>query len=180
MIFIYHLVTTIFCLLFLSTALVKTFNFNKHFILIGNYHLLRPSLIYPFLILVIIIELYSSYFFMISELSLMNIMIVITLLLIYTFAILVNLIKGNKNINCGCGGVLENDSLNYGIVIRNITLIIIIVTAFLIQKNMDVNQSIFIRVWMFLFSGGLLLIVSIMKEYKNYRLILRFIKKIPE
>ncbi|MBJ6950286.1 hypothetical protein JG666_23760, partial [Vibrio cholerae] len=44
----------------------------------------------------------------------------VLLLLVYSVAISINLLRGRKEISCGCGGVLGNHKLSWMLVVRNL------------------------------------------------------------
>ncbi|MGO4119283.1 MauE/DoxX family redox-associated membrane protein, partial [Rhizobium ruizarguesonis] len=47
-----------------------------------------------------------------------------TLLVVYSVAITINLVRGRNEISCGCGGVLGTHNLSWKLVIRNIFLLL--------------------------------------------------------
>lgn len=52
--------------------------------------------------------------------------VALSVLLLATGAVIVNLVRGRRDIDCGCGG-LSNQQLSWGLVLRNVLLILAVV-----------------------------------------------------
>lgn len=122
-------------MLFLLTASDKILHFQKHIEGIKNYNLLNKKFIVPFLLATIITEFYISLTFLFYKVSLFNASLVISIIIIYSLGVIINLIRGNNNIPCSCGTILENDQLNSGIIIRNIVLIGIVIYVYFFREQ---------------------------------------------
>lgn len=175
---IFLIFTSIFFILFLTTAVDKVIHFNKHLSYLSSYRIIPSPFIRPLLLLFIFTELFLSYSFLSINITFICLFVALGLLFTYTLAIVINLIRGNTNINCGCGSILENDRLSYGLVFRNILLILIVIVIFLIKFNIDINFDLFIRIWVIMFSCGIFMIISAIKEYNNQLYVLKFIEKL--
>ncbi|WP_374017893.1 MauE/DoxX family redox-associated membrane protein [Paenibacillus thiaminolyticus] len=108
--------------LFLSTFLHKTLNYREHIRTMNAYHLVPARFIVPSFILFAAAELAIGLSLLLSGITLYHVVSIGSLLSIYTFAIGFNLMRGHRHINCGCGGILENEQLSWGLVLRNLLL----------------------------------------------------------
>lgn len=108
--------------LFLSTFLHKTLNYREHIRIMNAYHLVPARLIVPSFILFAAAELAIGLTLLLSGITLYHVVSIGSLLSIYTFAIGFNLMRGHRHIHCGCGGILENEQLSWGLVLRNLLL----------------------------------------------------------
>lgn len=108
-------------LVFISTFLSKIFKPIPHLALIKEYKVLHTALIKPFFYIITICEiLVSAALF--CGFTLTGSSLAILLLLTYSVAISINLLKDNK-LNCGCGGFLGDHKLSWILVLRNIIFI---------------------------------------------------------
>lgn len=109
-----------FATLFFSTSVNKIRNIESHFILIKNYMIIPKKLIPFFLYLEITLEIIVGITLMLGVYQELGIFIMICLLIVYSIAISVNLVKGNKEISCGCGGLIGDHKLSWKLVFRNL------------------------------------------------------------
>ncbi|MCU4716266.1 hypothetical protein OCE25_28970 [Bacillus cereus] len=113
-------------IIFLSSSLDKILNWKKHFFTAEKYKIISGIPLTIILITLVIMELIIAIIFLVqTNISLLLILLFNFLLCFYSLLILYSLLKGNSNISCGCGGLLESDKLHLGIIIRNIFIIII-------------------------------------------------------
>ncbi|WII36989.1 MauE/DoxX family redox-associated membrane protein [Paenibacillus thiaminolyticus] len=108
--------------LFLSTFLHKTLTCREHIRIMNAYRLVPARLIVPSFILFAAAELAIGLSLLLSGITLYHVVSIGSLLSIYTFAIGFNLMRGHRHIDCGCGGILENEQLSWGLVLRNLLL----------------------------------------------------------
>ncbi|MED1436324.1 MULTISPECIES: MauE/DoxX family redox-associated membrane protein [Bacillus cereus group] len=128
--------------IFISTIYSKVVQREKHIEVIRNYKIVVDKWIIPFFYLnisleiIIVVGLATKLFVILS--------IVISLLLInmYTIAIIINLLRGRKNITCGCGGIVGDSSLSVLLVLRNGILLMLCGLALYINMNNSINYSI--------------------------------------
>ncbi|OUA87631.1 MauE/DoxX family redox-associated membrane protein [Bacillus thuringiensis] len=113
-------------IIFLSSSLDKILNWKKHFFTAEKYKIVTGMSLTIILITLVIMELIIGIILLIqTNISLILILLFNFLLCCYSLVVLYSLLKGNSNISCGCGGLLESDKLHLGIIIRNIVIIII-------------------------------------------------------
>jgi len=58
-----------------------------------------------------------------------GLMLMASLLLVYALAISINLFRGRRDIDCGCGGPAIRQELSAGLVLRNLLLLILVLLA---------------------------------------------------
>lgn len=111
--------------IFISSGVSKIMNFEKHIITIDNYKVLPQSLI-PFLSkFEITIELFVSVLLYLGLFQKMAIMLMIFMLVVYSLAISVNLLKGRDDISCGCNGVIGDHRISWWLVLRNLGFVVL-------------------------------------------------------
>lgn len=110
--------------IFITSSFSKWRGFQEHIGVISDYRILpskysvivaRIDLILETLIACLLIT-----GVWIDKVSIMA----ITLIGIYTLAIIINLFRGRYEISCGCGGVVGNHKLSWKLVIRNMIIIL--------------------------------------------------------
>ncbi|HEU5138326.1 MAG TPA: MauE/DoxX family redox-associated membrane protein [Bacillales bacterium] len=175
---IYITIVSTFSVLFMTTAMDKVIHFREHAAAMENYQIVKTGFNKPLLVLFILTEVFLIFSFFTLHIEIFNIVVALVLLGIYTLAVLINLLRGNTNIDCGCGSVLENDRLTYRMIGRNCFFMFMIILAFVIERNDTANFSVFGRIWMIMFSTGLMLVVAIIKEYLKLDRVYQFIRKI--
>lgn len=117
----------IISLIFISSAVSKIFNFTEHIIVIRKYNIIPNHLVKLFAYLEIMIELSASVLLLFSSYVYVSSMAIILLLMVYTFALTINLTRGNTDLSCGCSGVLGNHAITWWLPIRNIFMIVTLV-----------------------------------------------------
>ncbi|QSF35850.1 DoxX family membrane protein (plasmid) [Priestia megaterium] len=125
--------------IFLSSAISKYNNFDKHIGIISDYKVIPSNFSKIAGRLDFIAELAVGILLIIGLLEIVAIIGAVSLLFVYITAISINLLRGRTEISCGCGGVLGNHQLSWKLVVRNILLII---TALLISFNKNSLFSI--------------------------------------
>ncbi|WP_394558031.1 MauE/DoxX family redox-associated membrane protein [Priestia aryabhattai] len=66
-----------------------------------------------------------------------TIILAIILFTCFTITILINVIRGNRNIDCGCGGILGDQQISWKIIIRNL----LFVCALSFLSAVDISYS---------------------------------------
>lgn len=99
-------------ILFFLTAIDKLKHWYNHIGNMKSYRIIHGSLIKPLLFLFLIGELFISISLVVTGITLYNSIIFYTLLFTYTSAVLINLVRGNQQISCGCGSVLDSEQLS--------------------------------------------------------------------
>lgn len=135
MAFLYILIRTGLATLFLSTALAKLKDIEKHFLIVKDYHLLPAFLVKPFGFIEIIAECFVGVLLLIGLLQIWGAVLAALLLLTFCFAIVINLLRGRRQISCGCGGLAGTHSLSWWLVLRNIGLVFLSLFLFKTHHN---------------------------------------------
>ncbi|MFF2753784.1 MauE/DoxX family redox-associated membrane protein [Psychrobacillus sp. NPDC058041] len=127
----------ILIILFLSTSFSKIFNFSNHINYVESYRIpikISKKLIISFLL---VIEIFISISFIFNLNYFLTIFISIALLTLYSLVALFHLRTSEDSINCGCGGVLNSDTLSFDTVYRNLILILFLVLMFVFPHPID-------------------------------------------
>jgi uncharacterized membrane protein YphA (DoxX/SURF4 family) len=158
----------------ISTAWSKIIDFDEHVRIVSNYKIIPNKLnkyINTFAILLIISEIATGVLLLINLLVNLSLAIFIAILLLYVIAISFNLLKGNVNVLCGCGGILGNQNLSWSLVSRNILFILISVFLILcnifledIDSGLKNNVSLYVLVYCSLLI--FLCVINLAKVYK--------------
>lgn len=119
--------TTFLLLLFVISVLHKLSDVTHFSGYVMNYDLLPEAWIKPVTYLLISIEIMISLGLMIPAFNTVAMSIAILLLLGYAIAMLINIRRGNTQIECGCGGPVMY--LSYDLVLRNSLLVLIAIPA---------------------------------------------------
>lgn len=108
--------------LFISTGIDKIKKFSIHQLIIKEYRIIPENQIRLFTIIEIFAEIFISICLFIGLFHTFTLICAALLFLVYSVAILVNLLRGRKEISCGCGGVLGNHKLSWMLVVRNLCI----------------------------------------------------------
>lgn len=120
------------CIL-LSSAISKVQNIQEHVAIVKDY-LILPNIIVPLFTKVnIVVELSVGVCLLVGLFEGFVEYAVILILLTYSIAITINLIRGRTKVSCGCGGISGTHYLSRWLVIRN--LIFILAGAWLLQTT---------------------------------------------
>ena len=74
----------------------------------------------------VFIELSIAVFLICNIASSLTVISAIVLMSLTTFAISINLIRGNADVSCGCGGIEDEQRLSWGLVSRNIVIVVML------------------------------------------------------
>ncbi|MBO8157189.1 MAG: hypothetical protein H0Z32_12075 [Bacillaceae bacterium] len=129
------LASIFFGYLYLFSFLSKVRNIDEHISIIYQYKIIPYGFVNTFFKINLTVELVLSFMFLVGAKLILAIYLSITLLALYTIAILVNLFRGNTEIDCGCGGILGNHKLSYKLVFRNLLLIFLTIEVYFLYKN---------------------------------------------
>lgn len=121
-----------FAFIFISTALSKYINFDKHIGIVSDYKIFSPKYSKVISKIDILLEVIVGILLLLDFIRIIAVSIALLLLLSYTLAIIVNLTRGRNKISCGCGGVIGTHQLSWNLVFRNIVFII---TVYLISLS---------------------------------------------
>lgn len=167
-------------IIFISSSISKYNTFDKHIGIIEDYKVLPTNwsrvmgklditaeFVVGLLLLVGLFQFFGGFF-------------AACILLIYTIAIVINLLRGRNEISCGCGGVLGNHNLSWILVTRNILLSLICIKVafnkellFSLDAILFRNNSLMVfgyKAWETFFISLLIIImVLIAKEITNIK-----------
>jgi Methylamine utilisation protein MauE len=166
LVFYYLCKYTLGLIFFLSIA-DKLKNSEKHLNSLRNYKVLPESLMGIGLLLLIIFELLISFILFFLNINIIAAIFISIVLILFTIAVVKNIVIGNTDISCGCGGLLENSKLNYGIVTRNFSFILLVIIMYFIENNDFLFDIMFWEKLLFLVvSINLIFILMIRKELR--------------
>ncbi|WP_370296304.1 MauE/DoxX family redox-associated membrane protein [Rossellomorea marisflavi] len=136
--------TLILCLvityIFIFSTASKLLDFKGHKDSIRFYRLIPSILIAPILTILIFLEAFAALLILFNLYRFLGVSILAVLLSIYTIAILINLVRGNSDINCGCGGVIGEHKLSFKLVFRNLILLFVIMLVLLnVKSTLDID-----------------------------------------
>jgi len=109
--------TTFLVLLFLRAMLHKLDDIDRFSGFLSNYQLLPQAWIQQAAYIIIGLEAVIIIMLMMPALNWAGAFMAMSLLMIYAIAMLINLIRGHNQIDCGCGGPAMH--LSYGLILRN-------------------------------------------------------------
>ncbi|WP_197255889.1 MauE/DoxX family redox-associated membrane protein [Paenibacillus dendritiformis] len=121
--------------LFLSTFLHKARNYRDHIRIMNAYQMVPTRFIVPSFIVFAAAELAIGLSTFLNGSTVYHAVSICSLLSIYTIAIGFNLMRGHRHIQCGCGGILENEQLHWGLVLRNLLLSCSVVLLWKFQSS---------------------------------------------
>ena len=132
-------------IIFLSSSISKYNTLEKHIGIIENYKVLPPHWSRVLGKLDILVEFSIGTLLLLGLFQFLSGLIAGSLLLIYTVAIVINILRGRTEISCGCGGVLGNHNLSWKLVIRNIALVSICIVVSLNKEILFSIDAIIFR-----------------------------------
>lgn len=163
--------------IFLSTSIHKVLHLKEHFQIIESYKILPQFLNKSFGFLDIMLEFIIVAGLLTGNLHIYCLILSILLLILYSSAISINLIRGKREIECGCGGVLGNHRISFVLVIRNFGFIIInLVLIYYISTKLNFD-SLNIKQLVEIHLAILTLLISII-AYRSCFIVSRQLKRI--
>lgn len=151
--------------LMLTSSFDKVKNFSSSKLKITAYNIVPSKWINLFLCIGIIAELYIGISILMNLFNAFTLLVYLILMSTYTLAIGKNILKGNIHISCGCGGVLESDSLSKNHLFRNLVLMVSGVMMYLFLG--DVQFTLFHVIAMMIIAITSLYLYGSLKEYKK-------------
>ncbi|MGG3914467.1 MauE/DoxX family redox-associated membrane protein [Rossellomorea vietnamensis] len=138
-------IITLYCsvllsILFLSTGLDKFLHFYKHVVSTRKYDLIPARFIKIVIALMGTLELYVSIGLLIKTWKESAGLVAIVLLIIYTYAMVHQMRKGSKNLNCGCGGLIGDQEITWKSIARNAVLIMGVVVTYIFPQEFMMNS----------------------------------------
>ena len=103
-----------------------------------NYQIVPDSLLGGFSYIVPVLEIVCGVTLLLPPTSVFAAFLAATLLLMYIFGIAINLLKGRRSIDCGCGGTEQKQSISEWLIIRNGLLLVMCycVTASVLPREL--------------------------------------------
>jgi len=108
--------------LFLSTAWSKRKTMAEHIGIVRDYQILPERLTEPFAKAETYVELVLGALLLIGLFQPFAAAGSVLMLIVYTIAITVNLLRGRTEMSCGCGGLAGQHRLSWKLVVRNVGL----------------------------------------------------------
>lgn len=119
-----------FAYLFIFSAITKIKGFSDHVEIVTSYKVLPSLFSITFSLGFIAVEVISSLLIILRFHVVIGITLLGVLTFIYSIAILINLLRGRRDLSCGCGEVLGDHNLSYKLVVRNALIIFGLLIAF--------------------------------------------------
>ncbi|WP_171050726.1 MauE/DoxX family redox-associated membrane protein [Bacillus sp. BHET2] len=162
---VFKIVCLIFGYIFVSTGLSKLYKKQEHISSVYAYQVIPLKYVIFFSWMDITLEILLGILLITGTFLKISLVISSILLMIYTLAILVNLRKGRTEIDCGCSGVLGNHKISYYLVIRNVTLITILLWSglwALLSENAPKGFFVFNLNYQYIVINSLILLILIL------------------
>lgn len=169
-----------FGIMFLLTSLDKIIHWHAHLASVKEYEIIKNPTFIKFAVLSFVIcELFMSLSLFFIGVTYYNTIVFFVLLFIYSVAVSINLYKGNLNISCGCGSVMDHDQLSGRLIYRNLFLMLFYLFLFIFRNVSLVNLSLFEILLTGFIAFGILVTYGIIKEVgENINLTQRLLRKI--
>ncbi|PCK19684.1 methylamine utilization protein [Bacillus pumilus] len=155
-------------IIFAGACLDKVRKQTAHVQQMNAYRLLPPSFTAPMFYLFLFVELVCTAGLFLWNMSLVPAIGLIALLCIYTGAVMFNLLRGHRDISCGCGGLLENERLHWGIVIRNVLMLSLVIGLFYAHAYVDTIPW-HVNIICFLIAVAVCFIIAISQEIMLFK-----------
>jgi len=133
----YYIGVYLLGIIFAGAWLDKVKKQTAHMQQMNAYRLLPPSFTAPMFYLFLTAELVSTVCLFVWHMTLVPAIGLTALLCIYTGAVTFNLLRGYRDISCGCGGLLDNERLHWGIVIRNVSMLALVIGLFYVHPYVE-------------------------------------------
>jgi len=108
--------------IFAAAALHKIRDLNGFHEAVRDYRLVPPALVTTTGALLLATELAVAVLLVLSPFSSAGLGMEAIMLLLYAFAITINLLRGRTSIDCGCNGFGSGQPISNGLVVRNVVL----------------------------------------------------------
>ena len=155
-----------FAVLFLLTGLDKLIYWKKHKSTMKLYKILPEWSVTSALLIFSLVELSIGGTLLIKGITALSITVITGLLVTYTIAISINLLRGNTDINCGCGSLLESNHLHIGLVARNSLLILMSILLYFLDEP-TIQLPIILKVVFTLISFSALILMNVFRISMN-------------
>ncbi len=122
---------TIIAFIFLAGSVRKLTNLGVFEQAIASYELTNDSLTWFLSRFIPILELSAGLLLLIPPMRETGALIALSLLVFVTAAVVINLLRGRTELNCGCGGLEDEQPISWNLVLRNLTLAALVGFSFM-------------------------------------------------
>ena len=120
---IHNSIVATIAVVFLVGAIQKLRDPMAFEIAIDAYELLPQWLVRPFSYALPLVEFGAALLLIFPTTRSLGVITAIGLLVVVTSAVAINLVRGNTDVGCGCGGIEDEQLLSWGLVARNAVLV---------------------------------------------------------
>lgn len=124
-----HAARALLAIVFLVAAWQKLRELDAFEAALANYRLLPEALISPTARALPTLELGTGLALVAAPGSALGGLAALTLLLLVTGAVVINLLRGRRDVGCGCGGIEDEQLLSWALVARNAVLLMLALVA---------------------------------------------------
>lgn len=124
-----HAARATLAIVFLVAAWQKLHELEVFEAALANYRLLPEALLAPAARALPAFELATGLALVIAPFSALGGLAALALLLLVTGAVVINLLRGRRDVGCGCGGIEDEQMLSWALVVRNTVLIMLALVA---------------------------------------------------
>ncbi len=124
--------------LFATSGLKKVFSVRRFLQVVSSYDILPPPVVKPAAISLIFGEIVIAVVLTIGLCPRATAIFAAFLLSLFTIAMATNLIRGRKNLDCGCFG-RTGTKIHWALVARNIVIIVVVCGTLLIAPTVTVS-----------------------------------------
>jgi len=146
----------LFSFLFISSAYSKLSNKNYFIKSIKEYQILPVFMVKPAAILIVVVEMLSGLMVLIPKTHGIGLFFMMLLLVSYSSAIGINLLRGRKYLDCGCNGPDNRTPISVSLLLRNAGLMVL--SCVLISMNNIFTDTF--SAWIFCVLMSCFIIVS--------------------
>ncbi|MFN3365555.1 MauE/DoxX family redox-associated membrane protein [Exiguobacterium sp. s142] len=125
-----------FSYMFLSSSFEKMVNFKQHVTTVQAYQVVPVHRAHIFALIDISIELVVGLSFLVFIALPYSLILGTMLLMVYSGVIVLNLLKGRLDLDCGCGGIVGETKISYKLVIRNLSFGAVLIVLFYNQTSL--------------------------------------------
>jgi uncharacterized membrane protein YphA (DoxX/SURF4 family) len=136
---VFNIVNVCLGILFLSSGLQKLLNRQSFAAILEQYALLPAIILTPAAVIIPWLELACGLALLSPDLHQLAVAGIVVLLVVYAAAMLVNVRRGNVNIDCGCSFGVSQQTISMPLVWRNSLLAIIALSLFAPLGNREVG-----------------------------------------
>jgi Methylamine utilisation protein MauE len=127
--------------LFSAAALDKVIHFQEHLDKVKDYQLIKhPQLLLSLSALLLMLEVFVAVSFLAGWATTLILLTAAALQVVYMGFISISLLRGNRRIACGCGGLLNSSVLSWWLIVRN-GFFLLAILAIHVFKGTRISES---------------------------------------